>query len=360
MSSVYFDPGLGGDGSTVSDDGHPVTGLANGGHRSRFVPAMGNVIAIGRTAVNAATAAAASINAATYGGTSTSDIAVGLGNKTLTTQAGKGWFVGQWLQLIAGNNAWMVGQVTRYSGTTLELVVSWSGGTGTLSGWTIMPGSPWNVDSAQVSAKIAELAAWQAKASLDWPFHRATRNQFGNVLNDSLVDWQTFRTKIKVTVKRDIPSGVAWAARDEEERTILNAMGLNQAVYFMPHIRVLRMTWEKQPGTDAALLPFQVLPVRQVITMASYARLVSGALNTAENGMYLSGVTPEWGLCGTYREPANAGEYLHMHPFCLTETGEVEVILPGAVVGRFPLDRAKPRWGWFDHRSAATNLDTAL
>lgn len=40
MSSVYFDPEFGGDGSTVTDDSDPGTGLANGGHRDRFVPAL--------------------------------------------------------------------------------------------------------------------------------------------------------------------------------------------------------------------------------------------------------------------------------------------------------------------------------
>lgn len=55
MSSVFFDPAVGGDGSTVSDDSNPSTGLANGGHRTRFVAALAQVVAIanwvlGRTA----------------------------------------------------------------------------------------------------------------------------------------------------------------------------------------------------------------------------------------------------------------------------------------------------------------------
>jgi len=47
MSSVYFDPAVGGDGSTVSDDSNPSTGLANGGHRSLFVPALAQMIGVG-------------------------------------------------------------------------------------------------------------------------------------------------------------------------------------------------------------------------------------------------------------------------------------------------------------------------
>ncbi|MGQ5524249.1 hypothetical protein ACUHMQ_13460 [Chitinimonas sp. PSY-7] len=142
MSSVYFDPAVGGDGSTVSDDAHPTTGLGNGGHRSRWLSALGNLVPICRTAINAATAAAASISSETYAGTSTSALAVGLGNKTVLAQAGKGWFIGQWLQLIAGNNAWMVGQVVNYGGAILIVNVTAFGGSGTPASWTILPGSP--------------------------------------------------------------------------------------------------------------------------------------------------------------------------------------------------------------------------
>jgi hypothetical protein len=46
MSSVYFDPAVGGDGSTVTDDSNATTGLAAGGHRARFVPALAQLVAI--------------------------------------------------------------------------------------------------------------------------------------------------------------------------------------------------------------------------------------------------------------------------------------------------------------------------
>ena len=46
MSSVYFNPSVGGDGSTVTDDNNPTTGLGDGGHRTRFVPALSQVVAV--------------------------------------------------------------------------------------------------------------------------------------------------------------------------------------------------------------------------------------------------------------------------------------------------------------------------
>ena len=60
MSSVYFDPAVGGDGSTITDDSNPSTGLANGGHRTRYVPSLANIVSVGSFSLTQANAAAAS------------------------------------------------------------------------------------------------------------------------------------------------------------------------------------------------------------------------------------------------------------------------------------------------------------
>lgn len=61
MSSVTFPTILGGDGSTVTDDSNPTTGLANGGHRTRFVPALTQIVNIASTFVDAAANTSADI-----------------------------------------------------------------------------------------------------------------------------------------------------------------------------------------------------------------------------------------------------------------------------------------------------------
>ena len=48
VNTVYFDPAVGGTGLTVSDDGNPQFGLDNDGHRVRFVPALQNLVYIGK------------------------------------------------------------------------------------------------------------------------------------------------------------------------------------------------------------------------------------------------------------------------------------------------------------------------
>lgn len=64
MATVTFSAGVGGDGSTVTDDSDPTTGLADGGHRTRFVPALAQVVAVAANTVTKATEAAASAVAA--------------------------------------------------------------------------------------------------------------------------------------------------------------------------------------------------------------------------------------------------------------------------------------------------------
>lgn len=54
MASVTFPPEVGGNGLTVTDDANPTTGLANGGHRARFVPALGQVVAVAQHVVDTA------------------------------------------------------------------------------------------------------------------------------------------------------------------------------------------------------------------------------------------------------------------------------------------------------------------
>lgn len=46
MASVTFPIALGGDGTTVTDDANPLTGLRRGGYQVRFVPALTNTVNI--------------------------------------------------------------------------------------------------------------------------------------------------------------------------------------------------------------------------------------------------------------------------------------------------------------------------
>ena len=53
-NTAYFDPAVGGNGLTVTDDGNPTTGLDNDGHRERLVPAFSNVVQVAKFIVDTA------------------------------------------------------------------------------------------------------------------------------------------------------------------------------------------------------------------------------------------------------------------------------------------------------------------
>ena len=84
-------------------------------------------------------AAASATTATAMSGTSTTSLAIGTGSKTLTTQSGKTFTVGRYIQIGVTNSGanFMNGQITSYSGTTLVVNVDSIGGSGTHSTWTL-------------------------------------------------------------------------------------------------------------------------------------------------------------------------------------------------------------------------------
>lgn len=137
-TSVTFPVNLGGDGSTITDDSDVSTGLANGGHRTRFVPALAQTVAMANTAKLAAEGAT---NASGSNSTSTTSLALSTGSKTLTIQTGKSIVVG--MQVIIAYTttptSLMRGTVTSYNSGTGQLIVSvdYASTTGTFALWTV-------------------------------------------------------------------------------------------------------------------------------------------------------------------------------------------------------------------------------
>lgn len=176
MASVTFPPALGGDGSTVTDDANASTGLANGGHRTRFVAALAQVVAVMSGAVsqcaahvatamgyrdtaqtymnNAATSAASALTAPATNATSTSTLAIGGGSKALTlAQIGKSFVVGQWVSICdssSPSSKWMLGAITAFTAGTgaMTVNVATSQGSGSSSSWVIAAAAPVNGQGA--------------------------------------------------------------------------------------------------------------------------------------------------------------------------------------------------------------------
>jgi hypothetical protein len=101
------------------------------------------------SASNAATSAAsAAASAANLRGTSTTPNTISLGAKTFTTQAGKQFDAGNFMTIVdAGNsNNVLSGQVTSYSGTTLQINITDANGIGSSSNWNLFVSGSSGVD----------------------------------------------------------------------------------------------------------------------------------------------------------------------------------------------------------------------
>lgn len=96
-----------------------------------------------RTAAAASAASAAAI-AGAFVGTSTTSLTIGSGSKTFTTQTGEQYTSGIWMTAVsqADPSNYMFGQVTSYSGTTLILNVTFTGGSGTHADWNLSLAGP--------------------------------------------------------------------------------------------------------------------------------------------------------------------------------------------------------------------------
>jgi len=83
----------------------------------------------------------AGLGQALWWGTSITANLIGAGSKTFTTQSGKDWLPGMFVQTFSNSviTNYMIGQVTAYTGTTLTVNVLATGGSGTPSDWTIVP-----------------------------------------------------------------------------------------------------------------------------------------------------------------------------------------------------------------------------
>lgn len=177
MASVTFPISVGGDGSTVTDDANATTGLANGGHRTRFVPSLAQMVAVASNTVtqatNAAASAASALTAPGTNATSTSSLAIGTGSKSLTlAQTGKSFVVGQWVSISSTttpSSQWMLGAITAFTSGTgaMTVNVTSTAGSGTLTSWVIAAASPVITPTSSTIGTLTEVTGTSQTAVKD-------------------------------------------------------------------------------------------------------------------------------------------------------------------------------------------------
>lgn len=148
MSSVTFDVNLGGDGSTVSDDENPNTGLRLGGHRTRWVPALQQFVAMLAFAkglfIDTQAAALSALNAPATSATSSTSLSLtdtGALNLTLD-QVGKAFTGGMTVGVayVGDPTQQMIGVITAFNSNTGAMTLAMQSKTATAG-----PFSAWNV-----------------------------------------------------------------------------------------------------------------------------------------------------------------------------------------------------------------------
>jgi hypothetical protein len=124
-------------GNDYSDDANPLTGLGNGGHRTRLLPMLGDMLAVAGALVAGPSTAASS----------TASLTVGGGTKNLTVEAGKNLAAGMSVKIASAANptAWMHGDVLSYdSGSgALAVNVTHTQGAGTYASWIVSLSAPY-------------------------------------------------------------------------------------------------------------------------------------------------------------------------------------------------------------------------
>jgi hypothetical protein len=180
MTSVVFDVGLGGDGSTVSDDANPTTGLKKGGYTTRFMLAMAQFVALCAGAkTNAASAQASATSALNAPGTSatcTTSIAIPTSFPTTVSftlaQTGKLFNKGQSLVFADDTDP-----TKQFTGVLIAFVPSTgvgqlkaqqSAGTGTLASWDVSLSSP---TDGTLTGRVSALETANAQALADRLFY---------------------------------------------------------------------------------------------------------------------------------------------------------------------------------------------
>lgn len=170
-------------GVTYTDDANGSTGMANGGHRVRFVPALANFVIEAATQLGlqhdsrdaadaseaaalaseiaAAASALSAVNAPGTTATSTTSDTIALGSTTLTIQTGKAFVVGQFVTIAYTTDAtqWMHGVITAHNTGTgsITVNVTASAGGGTYALWSVALSGP-NKSALFYSARTSNTA----------------------------------------------------------------------------------------------------------------------------------------------------------------------------------------------------------
>ncbi len=176
----------------------------------------------------------------------------------------------------------------------------------------------------------------------DYPFYRLSTNQLGTLSGTGRVSWSN-NTGVRWYAHRTIVTGTPFASRDAEEQEIMTAMGMAGKQHFQPNIVVNRLEWDS--ALSWVSFPSAIVS-SGTVTFGSYCKSLTGP---ALQGYWATGMSTDWGLCGSHGGPYSPGTYIHAHPSS-SGAGSALVVWPAAIAGNYPLDHANPLWGYWTYQ----------
>lgn len=170
-------------------------GLAAGGHRTNFVPALQDLANVASATGDEATAVGLVVTAGSLFSTSSSSVAIGLGTKNFTVETGKGWLKGHVAKIVdnaAPSTNYMVGSVDSYdSGTgAIQFNVTTIAGSGTIADWTITLNAPSSLDDlSDANGDVILSNGSFSAAGLDTDINAGGNRAVMDLINVSGVNW---------------------------------------------------------------------------------------------------------------------------------------------------------------------------
>jgi len=183
------------------------------------------------------------VASAGYSGTSTSTVTIGLGSKSLTTQAGLSYLPGAYVLVAdsaAPNVNFMAGSVLTYDETTgaMQVDVTRVGGSGEQSSWTVTLSGPPGSDATVVFATAAEVRAGNATGKAVDPAALVDADGYVAVTANGAftLDFSAGR-KFKVTLTANstmtiigLTKEISGVIRFQQDATGGRTLGLNAAI----------------------------------------------------------------------------------------------------------------------------------
>jgi hypothetical protein len=172
----------------------------------------------------------------TYLTTSSTSFAIGTGSKAFTVDADLDYVAGDWVSIVSRADPtvdYMIGQVTAYTGTTLTVTVSITGGSGTKTDWDInLAGRPGEAGSAGASADNSILALIEAPTAKTYTLcqYATTGGTIANLIAKLSSGTCTVAVKINGTDVTGLAAVAVTSAESTTAATAANTIAVGDTI----------------------------------------------------------------------------------------------------------------------------------